>query len=279
MRAIIDFHTHLFPEKVAARAVAGMYEYCKIPYRTEGDLVHLGQAMAREGVALSVNMPVCTNPAKVRSCNEFAAKVAATARFASFGCLHPAMKGWREELRQFRSWGLIGLKIHNDYQEFFFDSQICQDMIEAAYEEGLMVLVHAGADPVSPGVTRCTPQMIAKAMPLLRQGTFIAAHLGGHLLLDDAMKYVIGSEVYIDSSMAAMYYSDIRCRQAILANDPDRVLFGSDSPWDDQAAAAQIIHRMRLGDALEKKVLWSNAARLLQQAGVTLPRREDAASA
>ena len=93
MRAIIDFHTHLFPEKVAARAVAGMYEYCKIPYRTEGDLVHLGQAMAREGVALSVNMPVCTNPAKVRSCNEFAAKVAATARFASFGCLHPAMKG------------------------------------------------------------------------------------------------------------------------------------------------------------------------------------------
>lgn len=182
-------------------------------------------------MALSVNMPVCTNPAKVRSCNEFAAKVAATARFASFGCLHPAMKGWREELRQFRSWGLIGLKIHNDYQEFFFDSQICQDMIEAAYEEGLMVLVHAGADPVSPGVTRCTPQMIAKAMPLLRQGTFIAAHLGGHLLLDDAMKYVIGSEVYIDSSMAAMYYSDIRCRQAILTHDPDRVLFGSDSPW------------------------------------------------
>ena len=93
------------------------------------------------------------------------------------------------------------------------------------------------------------------------------------------MKHVIGSEVYIDSSMAAMYYSDIRCRQAILTHDPDRVLFGSDSPWDDQAAAAQIIHRMRLGDALEKKVLWGNAARLLQQAGVTLPRREDAASA
>ena len=95
--------------------------------------------------------------------------------------------------------------------------------------------------------------MIAKAMPLLRQGYLYRRPFGGHLLLDDAMKYVIGSEVYIDSSMAAMYYSDIRCRQAILTHDPDRVLFGSDSPWDDQAAAAQIIHRMRLGDALEKK--------------------------
>ena len=121
--------------------------------------------------------------------------------------------------------------------------------------------------------------MIAKAMPLLRQGTFIAAHLGGHLMLDDAMEHVIGSEVYIDTSMAAMYYSDVRCRQAILAHDPDRVLFGSDSPWDDQATAARIVHRMRLGDRLEEQVLWGNAARLLQQAGVALPERMDAASA
>lgn len=60
-------------------------------------------------------------------------------------------------------------------------------------------------------------------------------------MLDDAMEHVIGSEVYIDTSMAAMYYSDVRCRQAILAHDPDRVLFGSDSPWDDQATAARIV--------------------------------------
>ena len=279
MRQIIDFHTHLFPEKVAGRAVSGMYAYCKIPYRAAGDQPHLTQAMAREGVALSVNPPVCTNPDKVRSCNEFAARVAAAPHYASFGCLHPEMKDWREQLRQFKRWGLIGLKIHNDYQQFFFDSPLCQAMIEAAYEEGLMVLVHAGADPVSPGVTRCTPRMIARAMPLLRQGTFIAAHLGGHMMLDEAMEHVIGSPVYIDTSMAAMYYSDVQCRRAILAHDPDRVLFGSDSPWDDQATAAKIIHRMGLGQALEKKILWGNAARLLRQAGIAPPQGEDAASA
>lgn len=264
MDNIIDFHTHLFPEQVAPRAIPLMYEYCKIPYRTIGDIAHLSQAAKREGVALCVNHPVCTNPAKVRSCNEFAAHIAATPGFASFGCLHPEQKEWRAELRQFRQWGLIGLKIHNDYQEFFFDSKLCRDMIEAAYEEGLMVLVHAGADPVSPGVTRCTPKMIADAMPLLRQGVFIAAHLGGHLMLDDAMKYVIGSDVYIDTSMAAMYYSDVRCKEAILAHDPDRILFGSDSPWDDPATGARLLSRMELGQELLEKILYRNAARLLK---------------
>ncbi len=263
MEQTIDFHTHLFPEKVAPRAIPKMYEYCKIPYRTIGDVPQLAAAARREGVVLCVNHPVCTNPAKARSCNEFAARVAATPGFASFGCLHPELKEWREELRQFRRWGLIGLKIHNDYQGFDFDSKICMDMIEAAYEEGLMVLVHAGADPVSPHVTRCTPKMIAKAMPLLRQGTFIAAHLGGHLMLDDAMKYVIGSEVYIDTSMAAMYYSDVRCKQAILAHNPDRVLFGSDSPWDDPATAARVLRRMGLEPKLLDQILYQNAARLL----------------
>lgn len=279
MEQIIDFHTHLFPERVAPKAIPHMYEYCKIPYRTIGDIPQLADAARREHLALCVNHPVCTNPAKARSCNEFAARIAATPGFASFGCLHPELKNWRDELRQFRAWGLIGLKIHNDYQEFFFDSKLCQDMIEAAYEEGLMVLVHAGADPVSPGVTRCTPRMIANAMPLLRQGVFIAAHLGGHLMLDDAMKYVVGSEVYIDTSMAAMYYSDVRCREAILAHDPDRVLFGSDSPWDDPATAAGVLRRMGLGQDLLDKVLYQNAAQLLEQAGVPLAREETACPA
>lgn len=270
MERIIDFHTHLFPEKIAHRAVDGMYSYCKIPYRSTGDLPALAEHMKREHMALCVNHPVCTNPEKVRSCNDFAARVAAVPGFASFGCLHPELKDWRTELRTFKSRGLIGLKIHNEYQEFFFDSRLCQSMIEAAFEEGLMVLVHAGADPVSPDVHRCTPEMIARAMPLLRQGTFIAAHLGGHQMLDDAMKYVVGSPVYIDTSMAAMYYSDVRVRQAVEAHDPDRVLFGSDSPWDDAATAASVLRHVGLDADLLDRVLYRNGARLLAQAGIDL---------
>lgn len=260
---IIDFHTHVFPDRVALRAVPRMYEYCKIPYRAGGGADGLAASMEKNRVVLSVNHPVCTNPEKVASCNRFAQELARRPGVASFGCLHPELKSWREELRTFRGRGLIGLKIHNDYQGFYFNSKLCLDMISAAFEEGLMVLAHAGADPVSPGVTRCTPAMIAQALPLLRQGVFIAAHLGGHMMLDEAMRHVIGQDIYIDTSMAAMYYPDVRCREAILAHDPDRVLFGSDSPWDDPGAAAAVLRHMGLEEARLDKILCGNAARLL----------------
>lgn len=263
MDRIIDFHTHLFPGKVAARAVSHMYAYSRIPYRLDGDAAGLCREMRETGVELSVNLPVCTNPGKAGSLNAFAAKVAESRHIISFGCAHPLQKDWKETIRGFRALGLRGLKLHNDYQDFFFDSKTCLDMISTAYEEGLMVLVHAGADPVSRRVTRCTPKMIRDALPLLRQGVFIAAHLGGHLMLDDAMKYVIGSEVYIDTSMVPMYYPDTRCKEAILAHDPDKVLFGSDSPWDTAGTGAEIIRHMDLGGALTDKVLYGNAARLL----------------
>lgn len=106
--------------------------------------------------------------------------------------------------------------------------------------------------------------MIANAMPLLRQGNFIAAHLGGNLMLDEAMRWVIGQDIYVDTSMAAMYYPDVMCRQAILNHDPDKVLFGSDSPWDDPGTAAAVLRHMDLGEELLQKILYGNAARLLK---------------
>lgn len=261
---IIDIHTHVFPDKVADRAVPNMYRYCKIPYRSGGSASQLLESMRKGGITLSVNHPVCTNPAKVESCNRFAQQLATQPGILSFGCVHPEDPNWREELRTFRRRGLLGLKIHNDYQQFDFDSKLCMDIIEAAFEEGLIVLAHAGADPVSPGKTRCTPRMIANAMPLLRQGNFIAAHLGGNLMLDEAMRWVIGQDIYVDTSMAAMYYSDVMCRQAILNHDPDKVLFGSDSPWDDPGTAAAVLRHMDLGEELLQKILYGNAARLLK---------------
>ena len=266
---IIDFHTHLYPDPVALAALPQMHEYCKIPYRASGTCQFQDELMQKAGIALSVNLPVCTNPKKAESLNSFAEKIAHQAHHASFGSLHPADPNWREELRRFRKRGLIGLKLHNDYQDFFFDSPECIRMIEAAFEENLMVLVHAGADPVSTDMHRCTPAMIAKHLPLLRQGVFIAAHMGGHLMLDDAMQYVIGQDIYIDTSMAPIYYPDEKCRQAILAHDPEKILFGSDSPWDDPAMAIRILRGMELGHELEEKIFYKNAERLLAAANCT----------
>ena len=260
---IIDIHTHIFPEALAAKTLPWIKSFTGIQYRVDGTGEDLHRSMERNGIDLSVTMPIVTRPGTMRKINDYAAEQAKKWGFKSFGSVHPAEKEWRSELRRFRELGLCGLKLHNDYQDFWFDSPECRSIIEAAFEEGLPVLVHPGMDPVSPDTHRCTPRMLRDALPLITQGTFIAAHMGGHMALDDAMNEIIGQDVYIDVSMASTYNPVEACRRAILAHDPDRVLFGTDSPWDDQGAAVACIRSMELGEELEEKIFHRNAARIL----------------
>lgn len=260
---IIDFHTHIFPEPLAARTLPWIMGFTGIQYRVDGTGAGLRRSMDENGVDLSVTMPIVTRPGTMRKINDYAAEQARKWGFRSFGSVHPEEKDWRGELKRFKQLGLQGVKLHNDYQDFWFDSRQCRDIIEAAFAEGLPVLVHPGNDPVSPQTHRCTPKMLRDAMPLLTQGVFIAAHLGGHMMLDEAMKYVIGSDIYVDVSMASTYNSPEACRRAILDHDPDKILFGTDSPWDGQGEAVAGIRSMNLGQTLENKIFSENAKRIL----------------
>ncbi|MCD7846375.1 MAG: amidohydrolase family protein [Oscillospiraceae bacterium] len=260
---IIDFHTHIFPEKLAARTLPWIKEISGVQYQLKGTGEDLRRSMDACGIDLCVTMPIVTRAGTMRKINDYAAEQAKKWGFLSFGSVHPDEPDWRGELRRFRELGLRGLKLHNDYQKFYFDSRECRQIIEAAFEEGLPVLVHPGIDPVSPDVHYCTSKMLKDAMPLLRQGTFIATHLGGHMRLEEAMEYVIGSDIYLDVSMARVYYAPEACKKAILNHDPDKLLFGTDSPWDNQAGAIQAIRDMELGEELTEKILGGNAQRLL----------------
>ena len=260
---IIDFHTHIFPEAIAAETLLKLQNAIRVPYYTDGTAAGLRRAMEQAGVGLCVTMPIVTRPGTTGRINDYAAEQAEKYGFLSFGSVHPEEKGWRGQLRRFREIGLVGLKLHHDYQGFPFDSKENTAVIEAAFEEGLPVLVHAGYDPVSPDRHLCTVEMIRDALPLLRQGVFIAAHLGGNMMLERSMRLLLGEDIWIDTSMGDIYYPEAYIRQAILAHDPDKILFGTDSPWDDQARAIRVIRHMKLGRELEEKILEKNARSIL----------------
>jgi hypothetical protein len=260
---IIDFHTHIFPEALAAKTLPWIKSFTGIQYRVDGTGEGLKRSMEACGVDACVTMPIVTNPKTMSKINDYAAQQAAQWGFYSFGSVHPDASDWRQELKRFHELGLRGVKLHNDYQGFWFDSKECRDIIEAAYQEGLAVLVHPGNDPVSAQIHRCTPQMLRDALPLLTQGTFIAAHMGGHMMLSEAMDTIIGSDIYMDVSMISTYNSLDDCKRAILAHDPDKLLFGTDSPWDGQDEAIACIRSMNLGQELEDKLFYRNAQRLL----------------
>ena len=66
---IIDFHTHTFPDKIAAPALESLKSSSESAAHTDGTNSGLAISMAESGVDISVVLPVVTNPQKASSMN------------------------------------------------------------------------------------------------------------------------------------------------------------------------------------------------------------------
>ena len=260
---IIDFHTHAFPQKIAESAIAALKASSKVPAYRQGTAESLVASMRSAGIDRSVLLPIATKPSQVVSVNRFAAEWNGKQGLLSFGSVHPEYPDWREALHQIKAMGLYGVKFHPDFQGCFIDDPHMIEILQEAASLGLMIVIHAGMDPSFPEVHHATPERIARAMKQMPRGTvLVAAHCGGFGYLDDAEKYLVGTQVYLDTSLLGHYPQEQVLR--ILRNhEPERLLFASDTPWDDQKEALQRFCELPLEQELKKKVLGENAARLL----------------
>ena len=155
---VIDFHTHIFPDKIAAKSIAALGAIAGIDAYTDGTLNGLLQSMEQSEVDISVILPVMTNPLKFESVNAFAAKINEQyeGKLISFGGIHPDCENYKEKLNWLRKNGFKGIKIHPDYQKVMIDDIRYMRIIEYANEIGLIVITHAGFDDVSPQSTHCS---------------------------------------------------------------------------------------------------------------------------
>ena len=139
---IIDFHTHTFPERIAATALeklAGKAHMSPVLSGTEAGLL---RSMRASGIDRSVVLPTATTARSVRHINDAAAAMNRADRgLFSFSAMHPAFEGWEEELYRVRDLGFAGIKIHPFYQEVDLDDERYLRIIELADEM-------AKADPV-----------------------------------------------------------------------------------------------------------------------------------
>ena len=76
---VIDFHTHLFPDKIAGRAIEKLTEGIfrtqgahVLPPQTDGTRTGLLSSMEKSGVGLSVIMPIAPSPPQHTTFNPFA---------------------------------------------------------------------------------------------------------------------------------------------------------------------------------------------------------------
>ena len=98
----------------------------------------------------------------------------------------------------------------------------------------------------------------------------IFAHLGGNYQLEDVEQYLGGRQCYIDISCsfsALWHYStstDEDIIRVIRHHGADKMLFATDSPWNDQKATVERFQNLSgLSDTEKELILGKNAERLL----------------
>ena len=99
-----------------------------------------------------------------------------------------------------------------------------------------------------------------RAFPRL---ALVASHLGGFRRWDEVAAQLVGSGVWLDTSYTIGRIPEGLLREILLGHRPDRLLFGSDSPWEDQTTAVAALRALKLPPDLEGGVLGRNALDLL----------------
>ncbi|MBR4082783.1 MAG: amidohydrolase family protein [Lachnospiraceae bacterium] len=262
---IIDFHTHIFPDKIAERSIEALSKVSGITAATDGTLNGLLVSMERSGVDLSVIMPVVTKPSQFESVNTFAASINKqyTGKLLSFGGIHPDSEDYRRELNLIKELGLQGIKLHPDYQGVMIDDVRYMNIMEYADALGLVILVHAGVDIGLPEPVHCSPDKARKVIDTLNPKKLVLAHMGGWKQWEEVYEYLAGEQVYLDTAFCFDYMSREIFLKLCEKHGTDRILFGTDSPWSEAGRDMEVINNLPLAKADKEAIFFGNAMRLL----------------
>ena len=263
---IIDFHTHVFPDKIAPKTIEFLSAKSGIKNNTDGTADGLYKSTAEAGIDTSVVLPVATKPSQFSSINRFACEINEKygGRVISFGGLHPYSENCSEGLREIKRMGLKGIKLHPDYQGFFIDDPACKKLLYDATELGLIIVVHAGRDIGYPDPVHCPPDKMLEVYNEIKPEKLVLAHLGGWDQWDMVEELLCGKNVWLDTAFCFEFIKKEQFYRLLEKHGSDRILFATDSPWSPQKGYIDEVTELLPDENIRRAVLGGNAEKLLK---------------
>lgn len=264
---ILDFHTHVYPEKIADKGVSYTLDFYDFPHHHDGfgTITHLNQSCQAADVTHKVLLAVATRADQVETINNFTASLLDESTFG-FGCMHPDYPNPEQELARFSSLGLTGVKFHSDMQQCDIDDARLYPVYQYAAAHNMPVCLHMG----DPRYDYSHPKKLAHVLDDFPTLTVIAAHFGGYQRWEEAKRYLCGRNVYFDTS-SSIPHSDLATLQEMLAlHGTEKFLFGTDYPLTNQADELKRFATLGLTPTEQSAVLWENGKQLLMRYGVKL---------
>ncbi len=259
---VVDFHAHAFPDFLAERAVSHLEGMGDTRAFLDGTVAALLTSMDEADISRSVVCSIATEPRQFESILKWSEEIASS-RITPFPSIHPRSPDAVGEIERITEAGFSGIKLHPEYQDFHIDEPAMADLYGALEREGLIVLFHAGFDIGFPDSDRSSPARIDQVRGSFPALPIVASHLGGFRQWEEAGRHLVGKDVYFDTSYTIGHIDPGLMGEILRSHPPERLLFGSDSPWTDQRESLDAIRALSLGDDLEKRILASNARKLL----------------
>lgn len=259
---VIDMHTHIFPDRIAAKATRATADYFDLPEEPNcwGSVGELTEELEAAGIEYAMVFSAATTPRQVEHINRYILEESLKQpRFIPCGTLHAEYEDYREELRWMREHGVYGVKLHPEFQHFVLDDDRLFPMFEEMEKNDMFLIAHMGDPRVNvSGPRRMLP--IARTFPRLR---CIATHLGnwGDWDIEKIRPLTRLENVYADISSTFSYVKDKAPLYPILAEyDPTHVFFGSDYPiWSPRKELDKAL-ALGLEEGFLEDVLFNNFA-------------------
>ena len=259
---IIDFHVHCFPDALAEKAIPALAACAGTAPYLNGKVGELLHSMDLAGIDCSVIQNIATRPSQTAKVNQWARETQGD-RVLAFGSIHPKCEDWMDEMEAMVRGGLKGMKFHPDYQEFYADDPSLFPLYEKAREYGLILLFHAGVDIGLPGPVHAGPERLRHVADAFPGARIVAAHMGGYAMWDETEACLAGSSVYLDTSYCLGHIHPSQFERIIRKHGADKILFGTDSPWTDQAEEIRRLKELSLAGAEWNAIMGENARKLL----------------
>ncbi|MBE7081005.1 MAG: metal-dependent hydrolase [Clostridiales bacterium] len=266
---IIDFHTHIFPDKIASSTIGALASNSGSTAYTDGTVKGMVDALTRANADIAIALPVLTKATQFDSVLNFACSVNEQfknekRKIISFAGMHPDCDDIDGKMKKIKSLGIKGIKIHPDYQSTYIDDPRYIEILKCAKKYDLIVVTHSGIDNGYIGQpVRCPVDKVLKVIEEVNYDKFVLAHFGAHKLWNEVLDKLAGKNVYFDTAFTFHEIDKDLFKEIVCKHGSKKVLFATDCPWRDIKDDYEILSSYGLKKECLDNILYKNALKLL----------------
>lgn len=257
---IADAHTHIYPEKIADKAVRAVGDFYHIPMTGGGTAEDLLASGEKIGTQYYLVCSVATKPEQAVSITSFIAdECKKYPQFVGLGAYHQDVENPDKLLETVKASGLRGIKLHSDFQRCNIDDPKLMPIYGMLCELDMCVLFHMGDDRYD----FSAPKRLARVLEKYPKLKCIGAHFGGYQRWKEAKECLAdaGENLYFDTSSSLAFLEKEQAVDMIYTFGPERMMFGTDFPMWTHEDEIQRFLNLSLPDTVNDQIFLENFKR------------------